>query len=301
MWPLRATVFFVQHFHTSFVGFAPCHWFWTNTTVLLMEFFQTAWLKTNLTPTCWMVSWTIKIETGTFKQTLKLPLCWTKCDQLRLCFADWNGTSVPIVYFPFETDAGISLMNGAVWTMEGKVGLVSESQKHQNEQNCRICLSLVCFLCSSWQVLSLHKNSSKLTFQIRHGIQTDHNSQQYVSFGDLSAACMTTVDVCIPTGGSFAFWIQLIDCPHMAGILTTYARQGGPSGFYIRNEGYYAWVLYDRAKVSCQDTSLSLTSWFLSCIAEYISLVKHVPTPPIMETWTGSSGNTLQLCLTERI
>ncbi len=35
--------------------------------------------------------------------------------------SDWNGTGIPPVYFPFDTSDGISLINGAVLTISGKV------------------------------------------------------------------------------------------------------------------------------------------------------------------------------------
>ncbi len=80
-----------------------------------------------------------------------------------------------------------------------------------------------------------------LNWQIGHGIETDRNSEQYVSFGDMSVACMTRIDPCIPTGGSFAFWIYLLDCPDFGGVYTSYPGEDGSSGVVIRRENdYYA-------------------------------------------------------------
>ncbi len=45
---------------------------------------------------------------------------WTS-NQLNFPFLDWAGVGVPIMYFPFETEDGMSLENGAVLTLSGKV------------------------------------------------------------------------------------------------------------------------------------------------------------------------------------
>ncbi len=40
---------------------------------------------------------------------------------------DWSGVAVPALYFPFNSKEGISLVNGAVLTPNGKVFPLNDS------------------------------------------------------------------------------------------------------------------------------------------------------------------------------
>ncbi len=85
--------------------------------------------------------------------------------------------------------------------------------------------------------------------QVGKAIQTDHTSQQYVYFPDVSAACMTQVEPCVPTGGSLAFWVYVIDCPRGdVGILSSWIDPGGTTGFIIRH--YPSYTEYETLNLS---------------------------------------------------
>ncbi len=71
--------------------------------------------------------------------------------------------------------------------------------------------------------------------QVGKALETVGSSQQYVSFGSMSAACMTQVDPCVPTGGSFSIWVYMMDCPDdEKGVITSRDKPLGGTGFYIR-------------------------------------------------------------------
>ena len=68
---------------------------------------------------------------------------------------------------------------------------------------------------------------------MKYAVSTSVSLSQWVDLGIQTEACMTQPKTCGAAGGAVSFWVRLLDCPGLAGIITTRkvkVTDGGPAG-----------------------------------------------------------------------
>ena len=60
--------------------------------------------------------------------------------------------------------------------------------------------------------------------QVNKAFRLDRTKKQWVELGDLTTACFTVPESCGPEGAAVSFWINLINFPVWAGIISSKAN-----------------------------------------------------------------------------
>ena len=58
--------------------------------------------------------------------------------------------------------------------------------------------------------------------QINCALEVNHIMKQWIDLGIHTEACMTRPETCGAAGGAISLWMNIIDCPYDAGILSSH-------------------------------------------------------------------------------